>query len=201
MPSTYPSALDTDQSLYIAVNDFATTLSSNINSGQGTIPVASISTLPAFGLVAIDGEIIQYTALQVSPPALLGCVRGFDGTAGAAHSALARVEMRWVADHHNMVSSATAAIERELGLLPKGSHASVADRLDKTAPAVVEFSPAAADWSFTHDRGRLVHVQLYRKTGPNSYELFEANIEQVIDVTSEVNIVLTSAEEGYAIYV
>ena len=199
MPSNYPTSLDTEQSLYIAKNDFATTLTSNINNVQTTVPVSAITALPDKGLVSVDSEVILYTALQVSPPALLGCTRGFDGTAAATHASAARVEMRWVADHHNILASAIAAIEQELGTNPSGSVASVAVRLTQTEPIIEEITPASTDWSFTHTKGRVVNVQLYRKTGANTYELFEADIAQVIDATCEVNITLTSAEEGFAI--
>lgn len=197
----YPAALDTAEKLYIAVNDLATTLSSNVNSSQTTIPVSSIANFPEPGLVSIDGEVIRYETVQVSPPALLGATRGFDGTSAASHANAARVEVRWVAAHHNDVVEAVVAVQAELGTEPKGVYASVAERLTNIEPLIVPFSPAATDWSFTHERKRVVAVQLWRKKATNVYELFEANIEQEVDTggTSEVTILLTEAEEGYAV--
>lgn len=197
----YPAGLDTVQDLYVAKNDLATTLSSNVNSSQTTIPVSSIADFPEPGLVSIDGEVIRYDTVQISPPALLGATRGFDGTSAASHANAARVEARWVAAHHNDVAEAIVAVETELGVEPKGAYDTVAERLTNIEPLIEPFSPATTDWSFTHERKRIVSIQLWRKTATNVYELFEANIEQEVDTggTSQINITLGVAEEGYAV--
>jgi hypothetical protein len=199
--TAYPASLDTEDSLYRAVNDLATTLSSNVNSSQTTIPVSSIAGFEEPGLVSIDGEVIRYDTIQLSPPALLGATRGYDGTSAASHANAARVEARWVAAHHNDVVAAVVAVENELGTEPKGDFATVAERLTNIEPLIVPFSPATTDWSFEHERKRIVSIQLWRKKATNVYELFEANIEQEVDTggTSQVNITLGATEEGYAV--
>jgi hypothetical protein len=201
--TAYPAGLDTVQSLIVAINNFATLLSNGINSVVTVIPVASIANLPEPGIVSIDGEVIYYANVQVSPPALLGCTRGSDGTTAASHAASARVEVRWVAQHHNITASAIAAVQAELGVLPKGDYASVAERLDNNLPVPTPITPTSTAWSITHDRHRLVGVQLWRKTGTNTYELFEANVEQIVNTSgpSNVNITLSTAEEGYIVLI
>jgi hypothetical protein len=195
----YPSPLDTVQSLQQVINNFATTLSSSINSSVTTIPLSSVGTLNAPGVVSIGTEVIYYAA--ISGNNLTSCIRGFDNTTAADASAGATVEQRWVAVHHNLLAACIAAIELVLGTNPQGSYTDVATLLGANVPATVQFT-ATTDWSFTHTRGRIVHVQLWRLVSGETYELFDSTMEQVvINVgTSEVNITLPNAESGYAIF-
>jgi hypothetical protein len=201
--TAYPTSLDTVQTLLQVLNNFATTLTSNINDSQTTIQVSSVAGLPAPGTISIDGEVIYYGSTQIVglTHQLLSCVRGFDSTTASAHLGAARVEQRWVAVHHNLIAGAIAAIQLELGAIPSDTYDDVATRLTKNLPSTVAFSPATTNWSFTHDRRRLVGVQLYRKIATNDYELFEANIEQLVNSsgTSTVTITLGATEEGYAL--
>lgn len=204
MSTAYPAALDTVQSLIQAVNNWSYQLTAAINNVQTVIPVTTVVGLPTPGLISIGSEVIAYTGVVNSGATqqLTGCTRGYDNTTAGSYATGTRVEVRWVAFHHNHLASAIAAIEAELGLGPKGAYDDVKERLDLNLPETVQFSPATTNWSFTHTRGRIVMVQLYRKVLGTTYELFEANIEQVVDPSgvSQVNITLSASEEGYAIY-
>lgn len=201
--SQFPVAFDDDTTLYKAVNSFATLLSSSINASQTTIPVASVTNLPPTGLVSIDSEIIAYSGFSSSPtPQLTGCVRGFDNTTAIVHGASARVEMRWVADHHNSLTSAIKATQHALGINPQDAFTTLAERLAYMLPVFIPITIPSNDWSFTHDRKRVVSVQLYKKVGPNVYDLFDSNIQQTVDTlsVSEVEILLPEPCQGYIIF-
>lgn len=197
--SQYPASLDTTASLMRVINNYATTLTSTINSSQTIIPLVSTSGLQAPGTVSIGSEVIYY--LTITGNTLTSCIRGFDGTTAAAASIGSKVEQRWVAVHHNLLASAIAGIEQLLGLTIQGSELDLSTRLNRALPQLVPFVTTVSDWSFTHDRRRGVSVQLWRLKAANTYELFEANIEQVINSggLSNVNITLTSAESGFAV--
>ena len=62
----------------------STTLTAGINASIATIPVASVTELPASGTIIIGTEEITYAA--ISSLDLTGCVRGVNGTTAATHS-------------------------------------------------------------------------------------------------------------------
>lgn len=72
-----------------AVNKPESTLSGNVPADEATIPVANVTGgfLPRRGVVTIGTEKIRYTDVQMDTDdnvtALLGCMRGFDGTTAA----------------------------------------------------------------------------------------------------------------------
>jgi len=67
----------------------ANTLSASVTAVDTTIPLTSSTGFPASGRIKIDSEIITYAA--VSSNDLIGCVRGLNSTAAAAHSSGASV--------------------------------------------------------------------------------------------------------------
>ena len=200
--SNYPPVLDTVQSLQQVINNFATTLSSSINSSVTTIPLTSVGTLNAPGVVSIGTEVIYYAA--ISGNNLTSCIRGFDNTTAAAASSGATVEQRWVAVHHNLLAACIAAIETTLGVNPQNAaqtaFSTVAALLAANTPVTIPFA-STTNWSFTHGRNRIVSVQLWRNVSGETYELFESPIEQIVDISGcAVNITLPNAETGYAIF-
>lgn len=66
-----------------------TTISGNIGAGDTTIPVASGTSLPAYGTVKIDSETIRFAS--VSGNNMLGCTRAVNGTTAASHTSGATV--------------------------------------------------------------------------------------------------------------
>lgn len=203
--SVYPGALDTANGLYQPINNFRTTLRAAITSTTSDIPIVNASGLqPNNGLVSIDNEVIHYDFIQdqnTASPILRNCLRGFDGTTSAAHGNGADVELRWVAGHHNILSQAIRQIEAELGIAPAGGFTDLAERLAKMLPAVLPVATPTADWSFTHDRNRIVGIQLWRKAVSGKYEQFTAQIEQELNLTATalVTINLDNAEEGFLV--
>lgn len=113
MASLFPAALDTNDSLYVAVNGLKSTLTSGINSSAATIFLAVPVGVPATGYVTIKGEAIHYTGKTTV--SLTGCTRGQDGTAQAAHFQNDEVDFGPVADHHNVLVQAIEAIQAKIG--------------------------------------------------------------------------------------
>lgn len=201
---SFPSALDIAEDLLIAVNNFATTCIGFVSSGQDAVTVVSATGLPASGVVSIDTEVIKYGYIDLSGnnPVLRDCTRAYDGTIGVQHNDGAKVELRVVASHHNLLSTAIRTVEGALGVNPQDSYADLAARLQQRLPIQLSRTSSTV-WTLTHDRKRVVCVQLWRKVDTNQYELFDAAITQEVNTSgdSTVTINLSSAEEGYAIYI
>lgn len=200
---SYPATLDTAQDLLIAANNFATTCIGTVTSGQDAVAITASAGLPASGVVSIDSEVIAYGYIDVTGlnPVLRDCSRGFDGTSPAQHVSGSKVELRWVATHHNILSIAIRAIQGALGVNPHGTFTDLATRLSLTLPITLARSVNTV-WTFTHNRKRVVSVQLWRKVATNQYELFDAAMTQEVNASgdSTVTIELAAAEEGYVIY-
>ncbi len=204
---TYPTSIDTAEELEVAINDFVTALVGAVDAVTTSITVLSRTnpqgqTLPPSGIVEIDNEIIAYASIDTTGPhpVLMGCTRGFDGTLAASHGANSAVEYRWVARHHNLLSAAIRTLEAIIGLDPAGSYPDVVTRLNKNEPLVIDIGVAATDWSFTHQRDRMLLVQLWEliDAGTGTYKLFDGEITQIVDLggDSQVNITLPVAKAG-----
>ena len=203
---SYPATIDNAEDLYIAINNFSTTCSGLVSAGQTGIAVADVTRLPPSGMVSIDDEVIFYE--YISGLVLSNCHRGYDNTTPSQHADGSRVEVRWVAEHHNRLSVAIRTIESILGVDPRGGFLDVAERLAKNLPIVTPMA-SASSWVITHDRKRVVDVQLWRRVigapNPNTYERFTAPITQVVDfagistVTAEFGT--GNAEEGYIVVI
>lgn len=206
----YPNDIDTLSSLFVASNGTRTKLMQGISAAQTSIVVQSADGLDLYGgVVAIEGEIIFYGAINTTGPypVLELCMRGFDGTSAAIHPTGSTVELRIVAAHHNVLASRLIAIETAIGLNPAAdssgaavSFSSLADRLTKALPQVVPCS-LGTDWSFQHNRRRLVGLQCWRKVA-SDHERFEPTLlRQNVNPLglSSVTIQFTPAAEGYVV--
>ena len=209
MPTQYPTALDTQNDLLVAVNNWGATVMVGVTSGNTEISLSTVTGLQtAKGLVAVEDELIYYAGLDTvsNPPRLIGCVRGFDGTTAAAHGAGVRAEIRWVAAHHNYVVGALLVLESVLGVTPVADplngqiFATLAARLAATLP--VSLSKNGTNWGFTHDRRRHISIQLWRLNGSARYELFTAPVEQEVNPAgiATVIIALPVTQQGYLVY-
>ena len=205
----YPASLDTPQTLYVAVNNKATTLIATLSPSNTDIGIADASQLqPTGGLVSIGDEVIKYTSIDTGGhnPVLMNCLRGYDGTTAAVHSMGARVEVRWVAAHHNTLSAAIIALQTQLGLLPLDettvTYASLSEMLELNLPLVIPMA-LSADWSFTHNRKRICAVQLWRLKSGDLYERFDAGVEQQLNPlgVAAVSILLGTGntQEGFLV--
>lgn len=200
---SFPAAFNTAEGLLIAINNFATTCVGVIDNVQTSIVIASAAGLPPSGVISIDSEVIRYQAFDASGDnfVLLNCDRGYDGTSPTQHGSGSKVELRWVAAHHNRVVQAILDLEAALGLGVKGGFTSLTELMANSLPVLVQKN-SSTTWTFTHTRKRVVAIQLYRQVSTNNYEKFDAVMSQAVDPggTSTVTITLSTAEAGYVVY-
>jgi len=216
---TYPASVQSREDLFIATNNFRTTIPSYVGAGQVDIPVLSVKGLPPSGMVSIDEEIIFYAFIDESGanPVLRNCIRGFDGTGSNQHGANSIVEVRWVAKHHNILAEAILLLQSVLGVNPAGSYPELTTRLERSLPHLMVWSadgpsePGIPNSSVTiqlrHDKRRAVGVQLWRKSAAGVYDKFEAPLQQTISTvdSSLVKFIMILSngqhEEGYAVII
>lgn len=111
MPN-FPASIDTDTSLYLAVNNTATTVTSPVGAGDTTINVASTAAFPATGFFTLDLEAISYTGKTAT--SFTGCGRGADGTSATSHITGTVAFHQVMAAHHNQLKDATIAVQQYL---------------------------------------------------------------------------------------
>lgn len=210
----FPNTLVSRNALHTPVNNFAATLLANITATQTTIPISTKQigsvVLPSYGMVSIGREIVLYTAINNVGPQLLNCVRGYDGTVAVPHTTREKVEVRWVAAHHNELADLLYTLQMVLGagvtdgngqLGNNYQFANLATKLSLTLPEVIQISPATTNWSFQHYRKRVVSVQLYEWDSLNSiYHEFTSPCHQEVSTSPAPSTVtfdtLSSAKEG-----
>jgi len=208
MPTQFPAALDTQNDLLVAVNNWGATVMVGVTSGNTEISLSSVTGLQtAGGVVGIEDEVVAYAGLDTlsNPPRLIGCTRGFDGTLAAAHGAGVRAEVRWVATHHNVLVGALLAMQVALGIAPatdplnNQSFASLAARLTNSLPLIL--AKNGVNWSFTHSRRRIVGTQLWRLNVGGNYEIFTAPTEQELNPSgvAAVTITLPATQQGFIV--
>jgi len=125
--ANYPSSQNTDDNLYLAVNNLSTALNGAITAGDTTINVADASNFPSVGILTIDLEAIHYTGKTAT--SFTGCTRGFDGTTAAVHSDGSTVFHDIPAAHHNVLKDEIKAVTDDL------RDGFTADLDDSVAPA------------------------------------------------------------------
>jgi hypothetical protein len=192
---SYPSTIVSRESLYTPVNNFAVSLTANVSASQPNLPISAkqigVVQLPPSGLVSIGKEVIAYGAINPVGPQLINCIRGFDNTSASPHTAGEKVEVRWVAAHHNVLADLLYTIQVTLGadilngsaqMGPATSYATLADKLTSTLPDLRAISPASTAWVVQHSKKRPVAVQLYEWDSMNMvFQSFEAPIQQTVD--------------------
>jgi hypothetical protein len=207
---TFPADLATLASLFVATNGIRTQTMQAIDAVQTAIPVQSVTGLNSYGgVVAIDDEVIYYGGISTlgTYPSLELCTRGFDGTAAAPHNTGSAVELRVVAAHHNLLAARIVSIEAALGLNittdtsgAAVAFADLADRLTKALPLVLAFG-SGTDWSFTHNRRRLVGLQCWRLNGSVHERYDPTTLTQNVNPLgfSTVVVQFTPAAQGYVV--
>lgn len=209
IPSTqYPGAIDTPAGLLRPLNNWAMALSAPVSIGSTEIAVAPSPLLaalnaaqPTNGALSLGGEVISYSWIDVGANTFMGCSRGQDGTIAGTHGVGTRLELRWIAAHHNILAGALITLQATLGVDPAGpNHTTVAERLMRGLPSLYAFT-ATTDWSFTHEKHRLVGLQLWREVGVDTYAIFDAPAIQEVDTEgiSTVTITLPAVETGYVV--
>lgn len=117
----YPNSLDNDQSLYLAVNNTRTRLTSAIDEVTLTIPVITTSGFPTSGFITIlsdpnditKAEAIRYT--NTTSTTFIASARGAEGTPALSHRLADNVDLTIVASHHNELKDAIIALESFVG--------------------------------------------------------------------------------------
>ncbi len=120
MPN-FPTSIDTDESLFLAVNNLRTQLTASISAATLTIPVDSTANFPDTGFITIltgtditQAEAISYTSKTATT--FTASARGAGGTPASAHDAGNNVDLTVVAAHHNELKDAIIAVENFLGI-------------------------------------------------------------------------------------
>ena len=121
MPN-YPGSLDDDISLFLAVNNARTRLTSSISISDLTIPVVTTSGFPNQGFITIltnpdditEAEAISYVG--VTETTFSGTQRGAGGTPIFAHGTGNNVDLTVMAEHHNELKDAIIELEKFVGV-------------------------------------------------------------------------------------
>lgn len=121
MPN-FPTSLDDDASLFLAVNNLRTTLTSSISDSDLTIPVITTSGFPNTGFITIlsdpdditKAEAISYEGYTATT--FSGTQRGAGGTPALPHDGGDNVDLTIVAAHHNELKDAVIALENFVGI-------------------------------------------------------------------------------------
>jgi hypothetical protein len=132
----FPTSLDDNTTLFVAVNNLRTQLASGIDNSTLTIPVVTTSGYPSSGFISIltgtnitQTEAIRYTSLGGTQ--FNASQRGAGGTPAAAHEAGDNVDLTIVASHHNELKDAIIELEHFVGVsgsenfLPQGESGDV----------------------------------------------------------------------------
>jgi len=152
--ANYPSSQNTDDNLYVAVNNLSTVLTDNpLAVGATTVNVASTTNFPSVGILTIDLEAIHYTGKTAT--SFTGCTRGFDGTTDAEHAQNATVFHDIPAAHHNVLKDEIKAVSDDLrdaftgdlddAVTPAASATDVKERLDHIVTQLKNLS-GKTDW-------------------------------------------------------
>jgi hypothetical protein len=108
----FPTAITTQ--LFRAVPRLSTTITADIDASTETIPVASVTDLPASGFVVIDNETIYYASISSLNLICTGG-RGYDGTA-ASHTSGTAVKYAIVGAIINRMQVEIEAIQNKMGI-------------------------------------------------------------------------------------
>lgn len=112
--STFPTAIDTDYTLYHAVDNAETVLTQSITYTSKTIFVEDASSFPARGICRIGRELIYYDSRNNE--SLRDLVRGFADSRRQSWQKDEKVLCIVAAEHHNALADAIINIENTLGV-------------------------------------------------------------------------------------
>ncbi|MBD3260425.1 MAG: hypothetical protein GF334_01885 [Candidatus Altiarchaeales archaeon] len=121
MPN-YPTSRDDDSSLYVAVNNKRTQLTSDITDSDLVIPVITTSGFPTSGFITIlsnpdditQAEAIEYNS--ITPTTFSATQRGAGDTPALSHDSGDNVDLTIVAAHHNELKDAIIALQDVVGV-------------------------------------------------------------------------------------
>jgi len=118
----FPNSFDTDGTLFIAVNNLRTTLTSSIDASTLTIPVVTTSGFPDVGFITIlsdENDITQAEAIaynSITSTTFSATQRGAGNTPALPHDSGDNVDLTIVAAHHNELKDAVIELEHFVGV-------------------------------------------------------------------------------------
>jgi PKD repeat protein len=112
--SIFPEGIDSNETLYRAVNNAESVLTQSLTVTSKFIIVADASAFPESGIIRVGNELIFYT--ERTATVFKGLKRGFAGSAVRVWLPGTRVQASVMAEHHNAVMDAVINIETDLGL-------------------------------------------------------------------------------------
>jgi len=118
----FPNTFDTDNTLFIAVNNLRTTLTSSIDASTLTIPVVTTSGFPDVGFITIlsdENDVTQAEAIaynNITSTTFNATQRGAGNTPALVHSLGDNVDLTVVSAHHNELKDAVLELEHFVGV-------------------------------------------------------------------------------------
>lgn len=150
MPN-YPNSRDDDSSLYVAVNNKRTQLTSDISNSDLVIPVITTSGFPTSGFITIlsnPNDITQAEAIEynsITSTTFSAIQRGAGDTPALPHDSGDNVDLTIVAAHHNELKDATIALQDVVGV----SGSENFPRFDAAGNIIVPGNVTAASGTFS----------------------------------------------------
>jgi len=121
MPN-FPNSKDDNDSLFLAINNGRTQLTSSIDNTTLTIPVVTTTGYPTAGFITILSDPSDITLAEAirydgfSETTFSGAERGAGGTTAVAHNQNDNVDFTVMAEHHNELKDAIIALETFVGI-------------------------------------------------------------------------------------
>jgi hypothetical protein len=193
----YPNSLDNNASLYLAVNNKRTRLTSAIDELTLTIPVVTTSGFPTSGFITIlsdpnditKAEAIRYT--NTTSTTFIASERGADGTPALPHRLADNCDSTIQSAHHNSLKDAVIALENFVGIQGAENFLRVDDHGNVLISGTLTTSGDATFVSDLDIKGNLTVTgtahfgQTVVSTGTLAPILFASNdIEQVVSGTT-----------------
>jgi len=154
--AVYPTGTPSNSDLYVALDNFGTTLNGAIDNAQTTITLNSTVGLPTVGILTIESEKVKYTGISGSD--LTGCTRGFSSTSAASHVNGSSVWFNVVEEHHNVLKDEIIAVavdnrntftaDLNDSITATATATSLKERLDMIVTRIKEIL-GTADWKDT----------------------------------------------------
>lgn len=181
MPN-YPGTQNTDDNLYLAVNNLSTVLTADIGSSDTTIPASDTTDFPSVGILTIDLEAIHYTGKTAT--SFTGATRGFDGTTAAVHSNGVTIFHDLPAAHHNVLKEEIKAVTDDL------RDAFTADLDDTASPATTAADLKARIDQLSTQLKNIISGSDWKDAPTNTINAIETELN---DIESDLDDAVTPA--------
>ncbi len=118
----FPNSFDNNTTLFIAVNNLRTSLTSSISASDTSIPVVTTSGFPSNGFITILSDLEDITKAEaikydgITPTSFTVIERGSEDTPNLPHLTGDNVDHTVVAAHHEVVKDAIVELEHFVGV-------------------------------------------------------------------------------------